>query len=75
MEEQICKNCKFFNGRCQNFYLSRVAKTKRKNENNCEYWEERIVQFEEGGKRLKETLLEIAFQLEKIAHTLKDDEE
>ena len=71
MEELICTNCKHFNGQCQNFYLSRVGKTKRKNANECEYWEERSAQSEEG---LKAKLLDIASQLEEIAFSLRDSE-
>ena len=72
MEEQICKSCKYYNGQCQNFYLSRREKTKRRNGKECEYWKARKTQTEEG---LKAKLLNLAVELENIIFSLKDDEE
>ncbi len=74
MEKPNCKNCKYFDGQCQNFNLTRGAKTKRMNGFACEYWEERNQQTEEETASLKRTLLDIAIQLEKIAYSLQDDE-
>ena len=72
MEELICKSCKYYNGQCQNFYLSRREKNVRRKGNGCEYWKARPSKPEVG---LKAKLLDLAIQLEKIAYELKDDEE
>lgn len=71
-EEQICKSCKYFDGKCKNYFLSRPAKTKRLNGSECEYWEEREVLSEEM-KALKRELLEIAIRLENIVFSIKDE--
>lgn len=73
-DKKICDDCKYFDGQCQNFNLTRAAKTKRFNGFECEFWEECKKQTE-GTKSVKQTLLDMAVQLEKIAYALKDKEE
>lgn len=74
MKEQICENCKYFNGGCQNSKLTRREKTLRRSKNKCEYWKEDTQELE-GGKSLKASLLDIAIQLENLIFSLEDDEE
>lgn len=74
MEEPICKNCKYFyDGECRNYYLTRAAKKKRMNDSECEYWVERDI-LSDKSISLKRKLSLIAFQLEEIANSIKDDE-
>lgn len=71
MENSNCKNCKYYDGRCQNYRLTRVSKIKRLNGAECEYWKEKILTTQNS---TRQGLLDIAVQLEKIAYSLKDGE-
>lgn len=71
MKEPICKTCKYFNGQCQNYNLTRAGKKKRKNGLPCEFWE---APPEVDLKELKAKLLDIAIQLEKVAYSLNGEE-
>ena len=73
LEQSNCKNCKYFDGQCQNYALTRGAKKKRAGGEPCEYWEKRSEQAK-GEKSLRRILLDMAIELEKIAYSLQDDE-
>lgn len=72
IENVSCEKCKYYDGQCQNYNLTRGAKTKRLNGCECEYWEEKK-QTEAAQKSTKQILLDMAVQLEKIAYSLNDD--
>ena len=74
MEELICKDCKhYFNGECQNYYLTRAGKKKRMKESECEYWVKRDF-ITDKTLTLKQKLSSLAFALAEIANSLKDEE-
>lgn len=73
MENINCKKCKYFDGQCQNFNLTRAAKARRLNGIECEYWQEKD-QSEAVQKSTRQMLLDMAIQLEKIAYSLNDEQ-
>lgn len=72
MENSNCGNCKYYDGRCENYRLTRTEKVKRLNGMECEYWKEKL---QTPQNPTRQALLDIAVELEKIAYSLKDDEE